>query len=58
VVGSNPAPPAGWEDELNRFLEGRIARYKLPRRWQAAQTLPRTALGKVQKAQLARLFEP
>ena len=34
------------------LLEGRIARYKLPRRILFRENLPKTALGKVQKAQL------
>ena len=34
------------------LLEGRIARYKLPRRILFREDLPKTALGKVQKAQL------
>jgi fatty-acyl-CoA synthase len=36
------------------FLGERVARYKLPRRWVFLEALPRTALGKVQKAVLAR----
>jgi acyl-CoA synthetase (AMP-forming)/AMP-acid ligase II len=43
-----------WEQSLAGFLRGRIARYKLPRQWVHLDALPRTALGKVQKAQLAR----
>ena len=39
---------------LADFLRERIARYKLPRRWVRLDALPRTALGKVQKAVLAR----
>ncbi len=43
-----------WEQTLSDFLRGHIARYKLPRRWVRLDALPRTALGKVQKAALAR----
>jgi fatty-acyl-CoA synthase len=43
-----------WEAPLRAFLDGRLARYKWPRRWVRLDTLPRTALGKVQKAELAR----
>jgi fatty-acyl-CoA synthase len=43
---------------LSEFLGGRIARYKLPRRWVCVDALPRTALGKVQKAVLARQLGP
>jgi fatty-acyl-CoA synthase len=45
---------SNWESTLAGFLRERIARYKLPRRWVQLDTLPRTALGKVQKAVLVR----
>lgn len=45
---------SNWESLLTGFLRERIARYKLPRRWVRMEALPRTALGKVQKAVLAR----
>jgi fatty-acyl-CoA synthase len=45
---------SNWEQVLTDFLRERIARYKLPRRWVRLDGLPRTALGKVQKAALAR----
>ncbi|MGE5234802.1 MAG: alpha/beta fold hydrolase [Acidobacteriota bacterium] len=52
--GDRPAPEA-----LAAYLETRIARYKIPRRWIFANTLPRTAYGKVVKAELAaRLAAP
>jgi fatty-acyl-CoA synthase len=47
--------PSGWEQTLSAFLGERLARYKLPKRWRAVEALPRTALGKVQKAALIRL---
>ncbi len=37
---------------LGDFLAARLARYKLPRRYVVQAALPKTALGKVQKAQL------
>ncbi|MBK7991315.1 MAG: AMP-binding protein [Comamonadaceae bacterium] len=49
---------SNWEFVLSEFLGGRIARYKLPRRWVFLEALPRTALGKVQKAVLARQLGP
>ena len=49
---------SNWEFVLSEFLGGRIARYKLPRRWVCVDALPRTALGKVQKAVLARQLGP
>ncbi|WP_332824911.1 class I adenylate-forming enzyme family protein [Ramlibacter sp.] len=41
-------------DELGAHLAQRVARFKLPRRWLFRASLPKTALGKVQRAQLAR----
>jgi len=32
----------------------RCARYKIPRRWLVVEALPKTALGKVRRAELAR----
>ena len=42
------------ERELRAHLESRIARFKVPRRWLVVDALPKTALGKVQRAELAR----
>jgi fatty-acyl-CoA synthase len=48
--------PAGagndWDEPIRAFLDGRLARYKWPRRWLRVDSLPKTALGKVQKAVL------
>jgi fatty-acyl-CoA synthase len=41
-----------WPAPLQAWLDGRLARYKWPRRWVRLETLPRTALGKVKKADL------
>ena len=38
-----------WAAPLQAWLDGRLARYKWPRRWVQLPALPRTALGKVQK---------
>ena len=43
-----------WVDPLQAHLATRLARYKQPRRWVAVQALPKTALGKVQKAALLK----
>jgi fatty-acyl-CoA synthase len=40
------------EEELVRYLTTRIAKYKVPRRFRFIDALPRTAYGKVVKAQL------
>ncbi|OOG87679.1 hypothetical protein B0E41_03425 [Hydrogenophaga sp. A37] len=46
----------GWAAPFQRFLDGRLARYKWPRRWLRMDALPKTALGKVQKAALKTLL--
>ncbi|WP_439518177.1 class I adenylate-forming enzyme family protein [Hydrogenophaga sp.] len=46
-----------WTAALQTFLDGRLARYKWPRRWQRVDALPRTALGKVQKPELKALLK-
>jgi fatty-acyl-CoA synthase len=40
------------QDELASFLESRIARYKVPKRFVFLDALPRTPYGKVEKAKL------
>jgi fatty-acyl-CoA synthase len=49
--------PGAQADEavLRAHLEGKLARYKLPRRWLWLEALPKTALGKVQRGALAAL---
>ena len=49
VVAGAPAPSA---EALVAFLEGRLARFKIPRRFVFVDALPRTAYGKVVKAEL------
>jgi len=44
------------EEMLAAYLAGRIARFKVPRRWFFPAQLPKTALGKVQRGELARQF--
>ena len=45
------------EAELETFLKERLARYKIPSRWRAFETLPRNAMGKVVKRDLRKRFE-
>jgi fatty-acyl-CoA synthase len=45
-----------WAATLQAFLDGRLARYKWPRRWHRLDALPKTALGKVQKPALKALL--
>ena len=53
AVVLRPGMPVS-ESELRAHLEARIARYKMPRRWLWIDALPKTALGKVQRAALAQ----
>ena len=43
-------------DEVRSYLDGRIARYKIPKRVEIVAELPRTASGKIRKADLRRLY--
>jgi fatty-acyl-CoA synthase len=53
VVAAPGCAPS--EQELREFLEQRIARFKLPRRWLWLSSLPKTALGKVKRKELSQL---
>jgi fatty-acyl-CoA synthase len=44
------------QQDLEAHLAGRLARYKLPRRWLWLDALPKTALGKVQRQALAQML--
>ncbi|PKO28528.1 MAG: hypothetical protein CVU36_16245 [Betaproteobacteria bacterium HGW-Betaproteobacteria-9] len=59
VLVLQPGAPAGdgWATPFQQFLDGRLARYKWPRRWHSVDALPKTALGKVQKTELKRLLD-
>ena len=57
VVVLRDGAPDDWSAALQDFLEGRLARYKWPRRWHRVAALPRTALGKVQKPAVKALLE-
>jgi fatty-acyl-CoA synthase len=50
------AGSAATEDDLREHLAARLARFKLPRRWFFVEALPKTALGKVQRGELAKRF--
>ncbi len=52
VVLANGADQAQMQQNLSQALSGQLARYKLPRQWHFFPSLPKTALGKVQKTQL------
>ena len=56
VLRPEAAAQGDWIAALQTHLDGRLARYKWPRAWQKVESLPRTALGKLQKAEIrARL---
>jgi fatty-acyl-CoA synthase len=44
------------EDDVRRHLESRIAKYKIPKSVVIVDELPRTASGKIRKADLRRMF--
>jgi fatty-acyl-CoA synthase len=48
---------AGDRSALGAFLAGRLARYKLPRRYEVLAELPRTGAGKVDRVDLRRRAE-
>ena len=57
VAAVVPAVGAAWDEAaLRGRLEGRLARYKLPKRLVAVAELPRNSMGKVQKALLRERF--
>ena len=45
------------EAELARFLEDRLARYKLPRQYRFVDSLPRTPYGKIVKSELRKWIQ-
>jgi fatty-acyl-CoA synthase len=45
-------------ESVRAFLDGKLARYKLPKRVEIVDALPRTASGKVRKADLRKRFAP
>ena len=44
------------EREISRALDGRLAKFKLPKRILFTETLPRNAMGKVQKNVLRNTY--
>jgi fatty-acyl-CoA synthase len=55
-VVARPESPRPSPEELGRFLERRLARFKLPKAYVFVDALPRTPYGKVVKAQLRSLY--
>jgi malonyl-CoA/methylmalonyl-CoA synthetase len=46
------------QNKAEIFVETKLARYKQPREYIVMQTLPRNTMGKVQKNQLRKMFQP
>ena len=57
IVAKAAVATAGLTEELASFFGGRLAKYKLPREFIFVGSLPRTAYGKVVKAELKELYE-
>jgi fatty-acyl-CoA synthase len=57
VLQPDASVDGDWAAPFRRFLDGQLARYKWPRRWLRVDALPKTALGKVQKAALKTLLD-
>ena len=55
VLSLRPGALADTET-VRDYLDGKLARYKLPRRIEVMDVLPRTASGKVRKADLRAVF--
>jgi len=55
VVALRPDHKAS-ADELSEHTAERLARYKVPRRWEFVDALPRNATGKVVKERLRQQF--
>lgn len=45
-----------WEEDIRRFLRGRLAGYKVPKRFVFLEELPKSGPGKILKAELAKRF--
>lgn len=56
IIVCDPQAPQVSERDILRLLETRLARFKLPKRVIAAASLPRNAMGKVQKKELREIY--
>ncbi|MGW1563060.1 class I adenylate-forming enzyme family protein [Streptomyces sp. NPDC002144] len=54
IVPAGPNPPS--LPELQKFLSSRLARYKIPRRLQTADALPRTSVGKIRRSDVRQML--
>jgi fatty-acyl-CoA synthase len=57
VLKAEAAAQSGsWEEDIRRFLRGRLAGYKVPKRFVFLEELPKSGPGKILKAELAKRF--
>ena len=56
VLAKSPGARIGEEAEVLRHLEGRLAKFKCPKRIFVVDDLPRNAMGKVQKVELRNRY--
>jgi len=58
---ADPAAPAAaaaaLSADLQRWCRSRLAAYQIPRRWRFVEQIPRNAMGKVNKRELAKIFD-
>lgn len=52
IVAAQVAAQGVEEHELDRFLRSRLAGFKIPTRWHLVSAIPRTGLGKIDRARL------
>jgi acyl-coenzyme A synthetase/AMP-(fatty) acid ligase len=52
VLKKRPISPQSFEEDLQKFLKDRLAKYKIPRRYQILSHLPKTVTGKIKRAAL------
>jgi acyl-CoA synthetase (AMP-forming)/AMP-acid ligase II len=57
LVPSGSTDPQALANEVLAFCRDRMARYKVPERLVVVESLPRNAMGKVVKAELAPHFD-
>ncbi len=52
IVAATVVAPGVEEGDLDRFLRSRLAGFKIPTRWHFVRSIPRTGLGKIDRARL------
>lgn len=57
VVQLRPGAGCSSADQLQRWCRSRLAGYSVPRLWRVVGSIPRNAMGKVNKKELVKLFQ-